>query len=156
LAAAIGEAPSTAVGGKKSDPPGKKRGFGSSDGGSRAAVIGGVVGALALIAIGWIAWMRPTAPTPTPTPIASPSPTPRPTPTPTTGQSAKPAVIEDLRSVEELEHEFLSMRSPLSARDRRAAVRALYARIDAAGGAVDERARKRREALIELIRQHAN
>jgi hypothetical protein len=63
---------------------------------------------------------------------------------------------EDLRTLEQLEREWSGQRSLLSARDRRAALRALYARIDAAGGPADERARKKRAALAELIRQHAN
>ena len=54
-----------------------------------------------------------------------------------------PTASDDPRGLDELEHEFLSMRSSLSARDRRAALRAVYARIDASGGtATNARAKK--------------
>jgi eukaryotic-like serine/threonine-protein kinase len=157
LAAALGEAPSTAVGGKKSDPPGRARTpVGGREARLRAALVGAIVGTLALT--GLALWLAPARVAPLPTPPAlkkdlpaKDSSTP---PAPATTHTTAP--IDDPRSIDELEHEFLTMRSSLTTRDRRAAVRALFARIDAGGGSADERARLKHESLIELIRQHAN
>ena len=159
LAAAAADAPSTAVGGKRSDPPGKARAaVGGGEARLRAALMGAIVGTVALVAI-LIALKKPPpeiAPPEKSAPIAQPpqptiAPTPTPTPTPTKDHSS-----DDTRTSEELEREFLGMRSSLSPRDRRAALRAVVARIDASGGTVEERAQKKHDALIELIRQHAN
>jgi serine/threonine-protein kinase len=150
LAAAVGDAPSTAVGGKRSDPPGKARApVGGGEARLRAALAGAIVGTLALAAI-LVALKKPAAEK---APSASPPPVqiaPQPMPI------AKDHSSDDARSSDDLEHEFLSMRSSLSPRDRRAALRAVVARIDASGGTVEERAQKKHAALIELIRQHAN
>jgi serine/threonine-protein kinase len=165
LAAALGDAPATAVGGKKSDPPGRSRTpVSGREARLRAALAGAIIGTLALAAIVVALARRP----PTPTPLSVPkensttSPTvttptnPPPHVVPTTAPTHTPPPVEDTRSTDELEHEFLSMKSPLSSRDRRAALRAVYARIDAVGGSAEDRAQKKRDALIELIRQHAN
>jgi serine/threonine protein kinase len=176
LAATIEGAPSTAVGGKKSDPP--RRGRALAPGGEatlRAALIGGIVACVVLIALvvvvrhrnnvqlpsqpqahSPIATPAQTAPTPTVTP---PTPTPTPTPAAPPAPAPTPAPSEatdDNRNVEDLEREFLEMKSSLKPRDRRAALRALHARIDASAGSAAERARKLHDALIELTRQHAN
>jgi serine/threonine protein kinase len=158
LAAALGDAASTAVGGKRSDPPGKARApVGGREARLRAALVGAIVGVLALAAIiVALAGRQPSAIRHPPSAAKDPSTTAPPTPAPPTPPIAPTAAIEDPRSSDELEHEFLSMRSPLSSRDRRAALRAVVARIDASGGTVEERAQKKHEALIELIRQHAN
>jgi serine/threonine-protein kinase len=165
LAAALGDAPATAVGGKKSDPPGRSRTpVSGREARLRAALAGAIIGTLALAAI-VVALARrpPTATTPSvPKENSTTSPTvatptnPPPHVVPTTAPTHTSPPVEDTRSTDELEHEFLSMKSPLSSRDRRAALRAVYARIDAVGGSADERAQKKRDALIELIRQHAN
>jgi len=160
LAAALGDAPATAVGGKRSDPPGRARTpFGAREARVRAALAGGIVGALALAAI-LVALARPKheAPKERSTPTATvTAPTTAPTTAPPTAPTtAHEATVDDPRTTDELEHEFLSMKSALSARDRRAALRAVYARIDAGGGSAPARAQKKRDALIELIRQHAN
>jgi serine/threonine-protein kinase len=156
LAAAIGDAPATAVGGKRSDPPGRARApVTGREARLRAALAGGIVGTLALAAI-VIALARRPPPPPKESSIARPTVTAPTNPPPPVAPAHRPPPIEDPRRDDELEHEFLSMRSPLSSRDRRAALRAVYARIDAGGGSADERAQKKRAALIELIRQHAN
>jgi len=160
LAAALGDAPATAVGGKRSDPPGRARTpLGAREARVRAALAGGIVGALALAAI-LVALARPKheAPKERSTPTATvTAPTTAPMTAPTTAPTtAHEATVDDPRTTDELEHEFLSMKSALSARDRRAALRAVYARIDAGGGSAPARAQKKRDALIELIRQHAN
>ncbi|MGZ3408492.1 MAG: hypothetical protein ACXVAN_18705, partial [Polyangia bacterium] len=158
LAAALGDAPSTAVGGKKSDPPGRARSpVGGRELRLRAALAGAIIGTLALVALVVALAKRPQVETKAPPPTAKESSKPPVAPaTPPPVEHATPPVVEDERSVDELEHQFLSMRSSLSARDRRAALRALYARIDAGSGSADEHARRKRDALIELIRQHAN
>ncbi|MCU1280907.1 MAG: hypothetical protein JWM53_4453, partial [bacterium] len=127
----------------------------------RAALVGAIIGTLALALIIVALAKRPaaavdvrtkdrsTATAPTMPPRIS-SPTTQPTPPQTT------LTAEEPRSVDDLEHQFLGMCSSLSPRDRRAALRALYARIDTGGGSADERARRKHDALIELIRQHAN
>jgi len=167
LAAAL-DGPATAVGGKKSDPPVRARSpLGGREARLRAALAGAIVGTLALAAI-IVALARPSTPatatteknTPkensTSTPTVTAPTNPIPPVVPVNPPTHAPPPLEDPRSTDELEHEFLSMKSPLSARDRRAALRAVYARIDAVGGSVDDRAQKKRDALIELIRQHAN
>jgi len=169
LATSIADAPATAVGGKRSDPPGHARApLGRREGNLRAALVGAIVGTLALVAILVVLARRGPAQsetTPPPRPSTSeakdhstapPNVAPPTTPPPAVPTGATPSPTEDPRSVDELEHEFLSMKSPLSTRDRRAALRAVYARIDAGGGGADERVRKKHAALIELIRQHAN
>ena len=157
LAAAVGDAPSTAVGGKRSDPPGKARApVGGGEARLRAALAGAIVGTLALAAILVALKKQPAADLSRPTvPSTAPSAaTQAPLPIPPT--VTKDRSSDDARSSDDLEHEFLSMRSSLSPRDRRAALRAVVARIDASGGTVEERAQKKHDALIELIRQHAN
>ncbi len=167
LAASIGDAPATAVGGKRSDPPGRARSpVAGREARLRAALIGAIVGTVALAAIIVAVARRPATPAPTTTPTppkaaakessTTPPTVAVPTSPPPTAPPPTPSGSDDSRPVDELEHEFLSMKSPLSPRDRRAALRAVYARIDAAGASAEERAQKRRDALIELIRQHAN
>ncbi len=185
LAAALGDAPATAVGAKRSDPPGRARHpFAGREARRRAALVGGIIGTLALVAI-LVALARaprttvdqraPQSPTQrapqSPTQRAPQSPTQRAPQSPTqpgpppaiaappkdpSTPTATPTGTDDPRSLDELEHQFLSMKSPLSSRDRRAALRAVYARLDAGAGSLEERARRKRDALIELIRQHAN
>jgi len=156
LAAAVGDAPSTAVGGKRSDPPGKARApVGGREVRLRAALAGAIIGTLALAAI-LVALKKPSAGASTsPPPPVAPALTAPVAPT-VAPPIAKDPSSDDARTSEDLEHEFLSMRSSLSSRDRRAALRAVVARIDASGGTVEERAQKKHDALIELIRQHAN
>jgi serine/threonine protein kinase len=158
LAAAIGAAPSTAVGAKKSDPNERSRTpVSGHEARVRAALVGAIFGTLALAVLVVMLARRPTPhdpDRPPPQPMIAPAPTAAkdpPTPPP-----PLPPALDDERTSDELEHQFLSMKSSLSARDRRAALRALYARIDAGAGSADERARRKRDALIELIRQHAN
>jgi eukaryotic-like serine/threonine-protein kinase len=158
LAAAIAESPSTAVGGKRSDPPSRGRGaIAGNEAGLRAALIGGIIALVAftgvVLALNWKKPPKPeTKPAPPPVEISKSPSTPPPNVRPVTPTT----VGEDTRSIEALEHEFLTMKSPLPVRDRRAALRALAAHIDASGASADERARKHHDALIELIRQHAN
>ncbi|MCU1278893.1 MAG: serine/threonine protein kinase, partial [bacterium] len=151
LAAALGDAPATAVGGKKSDPPGRARSpIGSGEARLRAALAGAIIGTLAVAAI--VVALTHTRVDSRQSAVDS-----RPaTQLPTTMPPPPTAPKEDARGVDELEHQFLSMKSSLSPRDRRAALRALYARIDAGGGSAGDRERRKRDALIELIRQHAN
>jgi serine/threonine-protein kinase len=164
LAAAVADAPSTAVGGKRSDPPGKARApVGGGEARLRAALAGAIVGTLALAAI-LVALKKPPpgasaslAPPIAPAVAPPLAPTVAPARAPIVAPPlAKDPSSDDARSSDDLEHEFLSMRSSLSPRDRRAALRAVVARIDASGGTIEERAQKKHDALIELIRQHAN
>ena len=162
-----GEA-ATAVGGKKSDPAGRgSRGNGGREARVRAALVGAIVGAVAVAAmVVVVAGGRrgaSTATSPTP-PTAATTSTPTTTPprsTPTSSSKESSNEVEKVggqtsrKSVEELQREFLSMKSGLSVRDRKAAWRAVEERIDGGGGAADARAQKKRDALIELIRQHA-
>jgi serine/threonine-protein kinase len=161
LAAAIGEAPATAVGGKRSDPPvGGRAVVAANEGRVRAVLAGAIVAVVALTTI-VVALHGKHAPSAARAPETHEAPLPvahakNPSTNAqnVTGDTA--ARADDARSVPELEHAFLTMKSPLPVRDRRAALRDLAAHIDASGGTVDERARKHRAALIELIRQHAN
>ena len=160
LHAALGAQPATAVGGKRSDPPGGAPGSsGAGEARLRAALVGAIVGTLALAALLIVMVMRPTGNEGRALPPKRPA-MPQPAPVsiaPTAASPPRaPPPLEDRRGVAELEQQFLGMKSSLSPRDRRAAMRALYARIDAGGGSVEERARRKREALLELIRQHGN
>jgi serine/threonine-protein kinase len=112
-------------------------------------------------------WLRPPPRAPMPGELvhaldtaAAPVPTPPPPRTPpfsvTPSSETPPPLAPDARTLEQLEREWSTLALPLSSRDRRGTLRALYARIDAAGGPADERARKKRAAVAELIRQHAN
>jgi serine/threonine protein kinase len=157
LAAALADAPATAVGGKRSDPPNRARAAVANEAGLRAALVGGIAAVIAITAIVVaLNWKKQQPPPTTPAPKLETKLTPPPVEVPKVPSTTSPNVSEDTRSIEELERAFLTMKSPLPLRDRRAALRALAAHIDASGGTVDERARKHHDALIELIRQHAN
>ena len=161
LAATMGEAPSTAVGGKRSDPPGRARASaGARQPGAGAALAGGALAALAIgtIIVALLVHRAQTPPAAGRPPAAAPDPPPAAAPPSQPHQAPAPPTVDATRApaTEQLEHQFVTMKSSLSPRDRRAALRALYARIDAGGGSADERARQKRDALLELIRQHAN
>jgi serine/threonine-protein kinase len=159
LAAASGATPSTAVGGKRSDPPGRgRRAVGEREAGLRAALAGALVAVLALAALVLLlATRRPAHPPTVPTTSAASDRAPTISAPPRASPATTPSTAdEDARSVDELEREFLAMKSPLSTSDRRAALRALVAHVDQRGGSAAERAQMKRAALLELIRQHAN
>jgi serine/threonine-protein kinase len=165
LQAALEDAPATAVGGKQSDRQKRRagaaaRGLGA---GLRAALVGGVIGLMALLALlALLLLKRPPAPR-LPTEllrdqeplVQKKEQTVLKEEQTVQKQEPPPETAELEREAARLEQQFLTMPSRLRPRERRAALQALYARVDAAPGTAAEHARMRVEALAELIRQQA-